>query len=206
MINQVAPADATRGRILLAALQLFASKGYQSTSIADILQEAGAHSGSLYHFFPTKQDLLLAVLEAYRDGIEPMLLAPAWQGVADPIDRVFALLAAYRCALAGSECAYGCPIGSLALELHEPDPAVRELLATNFRGWVRHVRACFEAARDRLPRDIDLEQLAVFTLTTMEGGVMQARTHRSLAAFDASVAALRDYIGRLESDARRERS
>jgi TetR/AcrR family transcriptional regulator, transcriptional repressor for nem operon len=206
MSNQVTPADATRGRILCAALELFATKGYQSTSIADILQQADAHSGSLYHFFPTKQDLLLAVLAAYRDGIEPMLLAPAWQGVPDPLERVFALLAAYRRMLEGTECAYGCPIGSLALELHEPDPAVRELLAANFRGWVGHVRACFEAARDRLPRGADTERLAVFALTTMEGGVMQARTHRSLAAFDASVAALRDYLSRLESDAKGERS
>ena len=206
MSTQVAPADATRGRILLAALQLFATKGYQSTSIADILQRAEAHSGSLYHFFPTKQDLLLAVLESYRDGIGPMLLAPAWQGISDPIERVFALLGAYRRALESTQCTYGCPIGSLALELHEPDPAVRELLAANFRGWVGHVRACFEAARERLPRGQDPEQLAVFALTTMEGAVMQSRTHRSLAAFDASVAALRDYLQRLEADARGERS
>jgi TetR/AcrR family transcriptional repressor of nem operon len=206
MVNQVAPADATRERILLAALQLFATKGYQSTSIADILHKADAHSGSLYHFFPTKQDLLLAVLESYRDGIEPMLLAPAWQGVADPIERVFALLSAYRRALESTDCTYGCPIGSLALELHEPDPSVRELLAANFQGWVHHVQSCFDAARDRLPRDIDTGQLAIFALTTMEGGVMQARTHRSITAFDASVAALRDYLSRLESDAQGERS
>jgi hypothetical protein len=36
--------------------------------------------------------VLLAVLEMYRDGIYPMLLAPAWEGVDDPIERVFALL------------------------------------------------------------------------------------------------------------------
>lgn len=185
-------------------MELFGQKGYQSTSIADILLAAGAHSGSLYHFFPTKQDLLIAVLELYRDGIEPMLLVPAWRNVSDPIERVFALLASYRRALELTECAYGCPIGSLALELHEPDPPVRELLAVNFLGWVRHVRACLDAGRNRLPRDVDTEVLATFILTTMEGGVMLARTHRSLAAFDASVAALRDYFNRLESDARRE--
>jgi len=106
-------------------MDLFGRKGYQSTSIADILLAAGAHSGSLYHFFPTKQDLLLAVLEQYRDGIEPMLLAPAWKDVSDPIERVFALLAAYRRALELTDCTYGCPIGSLALEIHEPDPPGR---------------------------------------------------------------------------------
>jgi AcrR family transcriptional regulator len=200
MSNQVPATEATRERMLFAAMQLFAAKGYQSTSIADILQAAQAHSGSLYHFFPTKQHLLLAVLETYRDGIEPMLLAPAWQSVEDPIERVFALLAVYRRLLSDSDCLYGCPIGSLALELHEPDPAVRELLAVNFTGWVRHVKGCLDAAADRLPRETDTERLATFVLTTMEGGVMQSRTHRSLESFDACVDSLRDYFNRLQTD------
>jgi TetR/AcrR family transcriptional repressor of nem operon len=203
MITQVPPTEATRERMLFAAMQLFAAKGYQSTSIADILQAAQAHSGSLYHFFPTKQQLLIAVLETYRSGIEPMLLAPAWQSVSDPIERVFALLAVYRRLLSDSDCVYGCPIGSLALELHEPDPAVRELLAVNFSGWVNHVKGCLDAARDRLPPDTDTERLAMFVLTTMEGGVMQARTHRTLVAFDACVESLRDYFNRLQADAPR---
>jgi TetR/AcrR family transcriptional regulator, transcriptional repressor for nem operon len=185
-------------------MRLFAAKGYQSTSIADLLQAVDAHSGSFYHFFPTKQDLLLAVLKAYRDGIEAMLLMPVWEGIEDPIARVFALLAAYRRALEGSSCTYGCPIGSLALEIHEPDPPVRELLAANFSGWVKHVQACLDAARERLPRTIDTQQLAVFVLTTMEGGVMQARTHRTLAAFDASIASLQDYFDRLHAAALEE--
>jgi TetR/AcrR family transcriptional regulator, transcriptional repressor for nem operon len=193
--------DETRQRILLAAMKLFAEKGYLSTSVADILKEAGAHSGSLYHFFPTKQDVLLAVLGLYRDGIYPMLLEPAWKGVDDPIERIFALLAAYRRALADTECVYGCPIGSIALELHEPDPPVRELLAINFDGWVGHVEACLEAARERLPKGTDTKKLATFVLTVMEGGVMQSRTHRTLEAFDASVAMLRDYFTRLEREA-----
>ena len=186
--------DGTRERLLRAALQLFSEKGFQSTSIADILQKAGAHYGSLYHFFPTKQHVLLAVLEAYRDGIEAMLLQPAWNGVIDPIEKIFALLGSYRLALVASDCTYGCPIGSLALELHEPDPAVRELLAVNFDGWVGHVRACLEAAKQRLPKTLNLHQLAVFILSIMEGAVMQARTHREITSFDDSVAALRHYF------------
>jgi len=197
--------DDTRERILLAAMKLFAEKGYLSTSVADILKEAGAHSGSLYHFFPTKQDVLVAVLGMYREGIVPMLLEPAWAGVDDPIERVFALLAAYRRMLADTECLYGCPIGSIALELHEPDPAVRELLSLNFDGWVTQVQTCLDAARARLPADIDTKRIGTFVLTVMEGGVMQSRTHRSLDAFDACVATLRDYFTRLEEAASQSR-
>jgi len=194
--------DVTRDRLVFTAMQLFAEKGYGSTSVADILKGAGANSGSLYHFFPTKQDLLLEALARYRDGIGPMLLEPAWAGVDDPIERVFALLAAYRAMLARTDCLYGCPIGSLALELHEPDPPVRMLLAVNFDGWVAAIERCFVEVGERLPADLDRKALAVFTLTTMEGGVMQSRTQRTLIAFDQSVAMLRDYVRRLEADAR----
>jgi TetR/AcrR family transcriptional repressor of nem operon len=199
------PAPTTAERLVFAAMRLFAEKGYGSTSVADILKEAGANSGSLYHAFPTKQDLLVAVLTLYRDGIGPMLLAPAWEGVDDPIERIFALLARYRAALEASECVYGCPIGSLALELHEPDPPVREMLSVNFAGWVAAIQGCLDAAADRLPSGTDTHALAQFVLTVMEGGVMQSRTHRTLAAFDAGVALLRDYLNRLQ-DAAKERN
>src|SRR5437660_3110913 len=100
----VAVPPVTKGKIVCSPMLLFAQKGYASTSVADILHAAGVNAGSLYYFFPGKQDVLLAVLEAYLRGIHPMLLEPAWQGVADPIDRVFALLERYRNHLVTTEC------------------------------------------------------------------------------------------------------
>jgi TetR/AcrR family transcriptional repressor of nem operon len=190
---------ATKQRIVHAAIALFAQKGYASTSVADLLSAAEINAGSLYHFFPGKQDVLLAVLDAYREGIHPMLLQPAWSGVSDPIERVFALLAHYRAHLARTECTYGCPIGSLALELHEPDPPVRALLATNFDGWISAIEACFVEAGDRLPSHVDRRALAIFALTTMEGGVMLSRTSRSLDEFDHAVGMFRQFVTLLQA-------
>ena len=192
----------TKDKIVYSAMKLFAQKGYGSTSVADILQAAGVNAGSLYYFFPGKQDVLLAVLDAYLRGIHPMLLEPAWRNVADPIERVFALLARYRASLSSTECTYGCPIGSIALELHEPDPVVRQLLAANFAGWLNAIEQCFIDAGDRLPADVDRRALAVFALTTMEGGVMVSRTDRTLDAFDDAVRMLRDYVNRLQHEGR----
>ena len=187
----------TRQRIIETAMELFWLKGYGSTSIADILSRSQVNSGSLYHFFPGKQDVLIAVLEAYRDGIGPMLLEPAWPGVDEPIERIFALLDTYRRALIETECEYGCPIGSLALELHEPDRPVRELLAANFDAWVDAVETCLANAGKRLPTGTDRRSLAELVLNVMEGGVMQARTYRDVAYFDRAVAQLRAYFDAL---------
>jgi TetR/AcrR family transcriptional regulator, transcriptional repressor for nem operon len=187
----VKPSD-TRERIIRTAAELFWAKGYGSTSIADILSRAQVNSGSLYHAFPGKQDLLLAVLADYRDGIHPMLLEPAWTGVDDPIERIFALLGRYRELILLTDCTYGCPIGSLALELHEADPPVRELLAQNFTAWTGAVKDCLDAAG--LPRGTDTQALAEFVLTVMEGAVMQARTYRDVGYFDRAVAQLRCHL------------
>ena len=183
-------------------MELFWLKGYNSTSIADLLSRTQLNSGSLYHVFPSKQDVLIGVLEAYRDGIEQMLLEPAWGHVADPVEKIFALLNGYRTMIVESDCTYGCPIGSLALELHEPDPQVRDLLAANFQNWTDAVERCLNAAGPRLPANTDKHALAQFVLTTMEGGVMQARTHRDVAYFDRAVAQLRAHFALLEAAAK----
>jgi TetR/AcrR family transcriptional repressor of nem operon len=194
------PTD-TRSRLVLTAMQLFWEKGYNSTSIADVLQTAKVNSGSLYHFFPGKTDLLAAVLDLYHDGIWPMLLDPAWMGVDDPIERIFALLARYRRSLLDTACFYGCPIGSLALELHEPDEPVRQRLVKNFTAWIEAIDGCLQAAKITFASDAERRELAQFVLTTMEGGVMQARTFRDIAYFDASVHQLRRYFDRLLAEA-----
>jgi TetR/AcrR family transcriptional regulator, transcriptional repressor for nem operon len=199
MINQGVETTDTRSRLVLAAMRLFWEKGYNSTSIADVLQTAKVNSGSLYYFFPGKSDLLAAVLDMYHEGIGPMLLEPAWAGVSDPVERIFALLARYRKSLADTDCFYGCPIGSLALELHEPDLAVRERLAKNFSAWIDAIAVCLSQAKARLPADQDLRELAQLVLTVMEGGVMQARTFRDIGYFDAAVRQLRRYFKCLES-------
>lgn len=186
--------SATRQKIVDAAMELFWVKGFQSTSISDILSRTQVHSGSLYHFFPGKQDVLVAVLETYRDEIEHRLLAYAWAGVDDPIDKIFALLNGYRIGLVSSDFMYGCPIGNLALELHEPDPRVRELLDANFRNWVGAVEQCLLDAGDRIPADTDRKALAEFILTVMEGAIMQARTARDIGVFDRNVEVLRKHL------------
>ena len=202
LTNQMTPQD-TRERLIEAAMELFAYQGYERTGLAQIARKAGALPGSLYYFFPTKEDLLAATLERRKELLYPDVLAPIWERVSDPIERVFGLLAGYRQMLAMTEFDHGCPIGNLVLELANDHPHVRRRLAENFDGWLAAVQRCFEEARERLPADVDPRRLAVFVLTTMEGAVMLARTYRDFEAYDAAVVSLREYVDRLLEAGRR---
>lgn len=190
-----APPD-TQTRIVDAAARLFHEQGFNGTGISTILREAGVNSGSLYHFFASKESLLVAVLERYTHLLGPMVMDPVEAATTDPIERVFALFAQYRGWLAPIGFAQGCPIGNLALEVGDSSPQARELIRRNFEGWYGAVRSWLDAAAEagRLPAALDRRQLAVFVLTVLEGAIMQARAAQSPQPFDDSVAQLRSYF------------
>lgn len=190
----------TRDRIIESARDLFLMQGYNATGLSEIVKRAEVNSGSLYYFFPTKEDLLLAVLDWYRENIGPGLLDPVFDRISDPFERVFGLLDGYRQLLLMTDFEQGCPIGNLALEVANSHPSVRPLLEANFNNWVNAIEKCLVEMADRLPDDVDRHQLAILVLNTMEGGMMLARTFRSVEPFDQSVAQLRDYFERLVKD------
>jgi TetR/AcrR family transcriptional regulator, transcriptional repressor for nem operon len=193
------PASTTRERIILAAVELFYSHGYEATGMAEILKKSRANSGSFYFFFKSKEQLLDAVLDWYLANLEPILLRPVYAASDDPIERIFLLLDGYRQKILMTNFAFTCPIGRLALEIDPGRRQIHNKIAANFDGWTDAVRQCLRDAAARFPDDTDFDRIAQFVLTVMEGGVMQARAHRSIAPFDNSVQQLRHHIDRLQT-------
>jgi TetR/AcrR family transcriptional repressor of nem operon len=191
----------TRERLLKTAFQLFHEQGYHATGVATILREAGVNAGSLYHYFSSKDDLLLKVLEFALDYLEPMVMGPAEAAAVDPLERVFVLLNQYREWVGANQCRMGCPIGNLALEVSDGNAAARELIHRNFENWTGRVEGWLRSAADELPPRTDLKRLARFVLTVMEGGLMQARAAGHIGPFDDSVAVLRDHFDALRAQA-----
>lgn len=181
-------------------MELFTTQGYESTSLAEVLHRASVNSGSLYYFFKTKEDLLLAGLDYFKALLYPIVMAPPFSRESDPIERIFAVLADYRERIVQCDSEYECPIGKLALEVGRHSAAARAKIAENFSAWRVHIRQCLEDASERLPLNVDLDGLAVFVLTTMEGALMQARTHRDITYYDSSVSHLRSYFQYLLSE------
>jgi TetR/AcrR family transcriptional regulator, cholesterol catabolism regulator len=85
--------DSPRGKLLSAAARLFRDQGFDRTTVRDIAREVGIQSGSLFHHFPTKEDILFAVMvEVIRFNTER--LRSALEGKPDPAARLRALIEA----------------------------------------------------------------------------------------------------------------
>jgi AcrR family transcriptional regulator len=75
MDKSTSSSQETRNRILEAAVRVFASKGYHDTRVDDIVAESNTSKGSFYFYFPSKQDIFLALVDTFADLLESRLRA-----------------------------------------------------------------------------------------------------------------------------------
>ena len=85
--KRVAQGRATRGQLIEVATSLFASRGYEATSIEAVLAAAGVSRGALYHHFAGKEALFTAVLEAVSDRVMAEV-TEAIRDCTDPVDAM----------------------------------------------------------------------------------------------------------------------
>ncbi len=189
---------ATRSRIVAAAAQLMFERGVAGTSTEDVQAAAGVSSSQLYHYFDGKQHLVRAVIvhqtEAVLAAQEPLL---------SRLDSIAALQAWRDLVVelqAGHGCEGGCPIGSLAAELAEIDPAARAELVAGFARWEGAIRDGLATMRHRgeLRSDADPARLATATLAGLQGGLLLTQVRRETAplaaALDMAIAHIASFL------------
>jgi len=109
--------DERRSHILLGAAELFVRHGYSGTSIRDIARRAGLLPGSVYHYFPAKEDLFIAV---HREGFRQLIarVDEAMQPEKDPWRRIELACAAHIEAVVGDNAIHTITITGL-FSIHE---------------------------------------------------------------------------------------
>lgn len=89
----VTPAG-TRGRVLVAALRLFAEYGYHGTSIRDIASSVGINSASLYTHYPSKEQILATLVLIGHQELHQRMQRAVVETDADPAKQLTALVRA----------------------------------------------------------------------------------------------------------------
>jgi len=161
------------------------------------MKRARATSGSFYHFFSTKDDLLLAVLDAVGELIVTDVLEAAEAGSDDPFERVSIVIDAYRTRMGPSTPGYGTPVGTLVGELG-PDHAVAlrrvekiyTLMVSRIAGW-------FVDSGNRWSSSSDPQRIAEFIVGALEGASMMAIAARNNAPIDACAEQMRLHLDSL---------
>jgi AcrR family transcriptional regulator len=84
MATQAARSEATRGALVLAGRRLFGERGFAGAPLDEVVRDAGVTKGALYHHFPSKEALFLAVFEDVEQDLVERVVAEAKGGVDGP--------------------------------------------------------------------------------------------------------------------------
>ena len=166
----------TRERILESSGELFRRQGYMGTGVKQIVAEAGAPFGSIYHFFPGGKEELGAET-VRRSGLLYGLLLGEYAG--PEVELVAGIRAFFEGAaetLRETDYADACPIATVALEVSSTNEALREACADVFGGWIAGGTERFVA--EGIPRERSRE-LVIEMIAALEGAFVLSRALRS---------------------------
>ncbi|MCP4407976.1 MAG: TetR/AcrR family transcriptional regulator [Gammaproteobacteria bacterium] len=171
----------TRTRILTSARVLFHGRSYTDVGIKEICDNAKVQKGSFYHFFPSKRDLAMAVIDDMADDWAHGFVAEAFDQDLRPIERLdYMIDAAYYWQTAAKDLEGrmpGCLFGNLALEISTRDEVLRAKLNAVFKRTCSRFRETLDQAvslGEIAP--LDSEATAQAMLAFLEGVILLAKT------------------------------
>jgi AcrR family transcriptional regulator len=165
----------TKDRIMEASAELFRRNGYTGTGLKQIVTEAGAPFGSLYHFFPGgKEQLGDEVIRS--SGMMYLQLFDIFFGTeADLVNGVEAAFAGAAETLRETDYADACPIATVALEVAGTNETLRKATADVFTAWIDYGTAKFQ--RFGLAEHA-ARRLTISLVNSLEGAFILSRALR----------------------------
>lgn len=197
-----AASELARERILDAAFGEIRRQGFQAASISAILAETGLTKGALYHYFPSKKELGLAVVDervvaALRCSVLDGLSVS--DGDVMPLDKLFGLLDAVQ-AWTEDSIRLGCPLNNLMQEMSAVDEDFRRHLTAIVVLWQERVAALLRQAQKQgqVAAQVDCHAAALFIVAAWEGCISIAKNMQSMPVFVASIEQLKHYVRHLQ--------
>jgi AcrR family transcriptional regulator len=171
-------APPTRERLVSAGGELFRRQGFNATGVKQIVTQASAPFGSLYHFFPGGKEQLGAEAVRTSGALYGLLLPAVFDPAPDLVTGVRDFFAGAAAQLEQSDYADACPIATVALEAASSSEPLREACADVFTGWIdtgaeRFARTALRPERAR--------QLVIGMIAALEGAFVLARALRDTA-------------------------
>lgn len=170
-------------KLLADGLHLVHERGFGASSVRDITQAAGVPQGSFTNHFASKEAFGLEILERYREMTSAAVRTTLRNDRLPPLRRLRAWIDGQLAYLRKDDMRRGCLYGNLSAEASEASDAIRFRIASVFAENQASVAYCLDAAvaAGDLAPDADVQELAGFIVSSMQGAILVAKSQRSPA-------------------------
>ncbi len=178
-----------RDQLIVAAKTKFYQQGIARTTLADIAQEAQIPLGNLYYHFRTKDALLEAVIESHIQRLQTRF-AQWSHNIAEPRERLLTLIDLERDA-ESALTRYGCPYGSLNLEIDKEDSPLVSRAAHMLQTYLDWTEEQFR----QLGKDEqEAKDLAIDMIAWFQGSFLIAASARSPQLLERKLQRMKQWI------------
>jgi len=168
----------TRQKIVAAAAPIFNQRGYEGSSIADLMEATGLKKGGIYRHFSSKEELAVEAFDYTWEAARDVRWSPIDEKTTG-IERLKQLIANFidhKPSVAG-----GCPILNTAIDADDGNPMLRERVRKALRSWSNRLQDVVKQAAEQgeIRRDVDPKTVATLIISGLEGALMMSRLERS---------------------------
>lgn len=163
--------------IVSRALEVFRRRGYHKTSMADLAQACGLLKGSLYHYFPSKEALAVAVMDHVHAHFRNKIFRLAYEDGLPPQERLQRVMQETENYFLDREG--GCLMGNIALEAIDAVPDFAGIVQNYFQEWINALAHIFQIKF----RPETALQKAEQAVAEVQGAIMMMRVFRNADTF-----------------------
>ncbi|AGY60145.1 TetR/AcrR family transcriptional regulator [Gloeobacter kilaueensis] len=173
--------ESTKQLLIRTGHRILREKGYSGTGLQEVLQSCNVPKGSFYHFFASKEDFGLAIIDydaaQHKQELDSYLEDEHYTPLVR-LRRYFEMKCQYFQARRHRE---GCLVGKLAQELAEQNETFRVRIERFFADWESDIARCLVRAQQagEIPLHLDAHNLAAFLINSWEGALAQMKVNRS---------------------------
>ncbi len=172
----------SKSRIIEAAKTLIYKKTYVSVGVAAICEQAKVQKGSFYHFFSSKSELTLALLESFFESFQREILQVSFleeKTFSEQLELFIQNLYAEQhkqCLETGHTL--GCPFGNLAMEMAHQDAAIEKKVQEIFSAFAAFFMEKLTVAkqRDEIKATVNVEKTAWALIASLEGTLLLVKS------------------------------
>jgi len=198
----VTKGEDTRRDIVEKAAPLFNQKGFEGTSMSDLMRVTGLQKGGIYRHFSSKEELAGEAFDyAWQKVVDRRL--EGLDEAADAVERLKRMIDNFVDIRTGL-VAGGCPLMNTAVEADDGNVVLRARARGALHGWMARLAKAAEdgiANREINPR-VEPKALAQLIISTLEGALLISRLENDRVPLDQVRHHLREY---LEANVRRKK-
>lgn len=186
--------EQTRRDIVAKAAPLFNQKGFEGTSLADLMQATGLQKGGIYRHFSGKKELAAEAFDyAWEKAVRGRLDGVA--DVADCVDRLKKTIDNFVERRAGLVPG-GCPLMNTAVEADDGNPVLRARVRKALQGWTERLsRITAEGVKKHeIDRRVTPRELSELIISSLEGALLVSRLQNDEGPLRAMRQHLDEYL------------